>query len=359
MNRKYNFSAGPATLPLPVLEEAREQLVDYQGAGFSIMEASHRGPQYDEVHQEAIANLRELMSLDDAHEILFMTGGATAQFALIPMNLLSAGQVADYSLDGAWAKKAVAAAEIVGKVNVAADVRAEKPLRLADPTSLQFSDGAAYLHVTSNETIEGIQWKEFPECDAPLISDMSSDILSRQIDFNRFGLIYAGAQKNLGPSGVTLVIIRKDLLERCPDTIAPILRYSTHAAANSLSNTPPTFSIYMLCLVTRWLKSQGGLAAMEAVNNRKAARLYAIIDESDFWTGTAAKEFRSPMNVTFRCANYDLEPAFLDVAAKAGLVALKGHRSVGGIRASIYNAFPETGVDALVECMREFERTNG
>lgn len=359
MSRIYNFSAGPACIPESVLEEARDQLLDYQGAGFSIMEASHRGPHYDTVHNEAVANLTELMGLGDDHQVLFMTGGATSQFAFVPMNLLGPGQTADYSLDGAWSKKAVAAAKTVGNINVAADVREESPLRLPRADELQLTDGAAYLHVCSNETIEGIQWKDFPETDAPLVADMSSDILSRQLDFNRFGVLYAGAQKNLGPSGVTVVVVRKDLLDRCPADLAPIFTYKHQAEKNSMSNTPPCFSIYMLALVTRWLKGQGGLAAIETINERKAAKLYAAIDSSDFWTGTAAVENRSAMNVTFRCANHDLEPAFLEQAAANGMVALKGHRSVGGIRASIYNAFPESGVDALVDFMATFETENG
>ena len=359
MNRVFNFSAGPAVLPESVLAEAQEHLLNYHGCGFSIMEASHRGPQYDAVHQEAIANLGTLLGLSDDYQVLFLTGGATAQFALVPMNLRGAGQSANYSLDGAWAKKAVAEAKITGDTHVAGDFTAAKPLRCGSPADLDCPEGAAYLHITSNETIEGVQWKEWPETDAPLVADMSSEILSREIDVSKFGFIYAGAQKNLGPSGVTIGIIRKDLLDRAPDTVPSILRYKTHADANSLKNTPPTFSIYMVCLVTRWLLAEGGVAAMQTRNERKAGKLYDTLDGSAFWSPSADKAFRSPMNVTFRIANQDLEPVFLEEAAAEGMVAMKGHRSVGGIRASIYNAFPEAGVDALVSFMNAFEAKHG
>lgn len=358
MSRIYNFSAGPATIPEAVLAEAQEHLLNYHGAGFSIMEASHRGPQYDAVHTEATANIKELMGLGDTHEVLFMTGGATSQFSIIPMNLLGEGKTADYTLDGSWAKKAVAAGKKVGSINVAADVREDRPLRLPRIDELQLTDNAAYLHVTSNETIEGIQWKEFPKHDT-LVSDMSSDILSRKLDFSSFGLIYAGAQKNLGPSGVTLVIVRKDLLEAADDSIPEIMKYSVQASKNSLFNTPPTFSIYMLALTTRWMKEQGGVEAIQVVNERKAKTLYDQIDSSDYWTGSAAVENRSDMNVTFRLPSEDLEAQFLKEAGENGMSALKGHRSVGGIRASIYNAMPEAGVETLVSFMKAFEAANG
>ena len=359
MNRAYNFSAGPATLPESVLAEAQEHLLDFHGCGFSIMEASHRGKEYDAVHQEALDNLRELLALGDEHRVVFATGGATGQFTAIPLNLLPPGAVADYSLDGAWARKAVKAAKEVGQVHIAADFSQDRPLRCGTPADLEPSDGAAYLHITSNETIEGVRWTEFPDGDAPLVADMSSDILSRRIDGGRFGLIYAGAQKNLGPSGVTVVAIREDLLERAPDTVPTFQRYKSHAEANSLLNTPPCFSIYILALVTRWIKSQGGVDAMETINERKAAKLYAALDASEFWRPSADPAFRSTMNVTFRLADEALEPTFIAEAAERRLVGLKGHRSVGGVRASIYNAFPEAGVDALVEFMRDFEARLG
>jgi len=286
-----------------------------------------------------------------------MTGGASSQFALIPMNLLGEGQTADYTNSGAWAIKAIKEGKLLGNVNVAADCGKEIPTRVPSIDELNLTDGAAYLHITSNETISGAQWKEFPEHDC-LIADMSSDILSRPIDVSKFGLIYAGAQKNLGPAGITLVIIKDELAEKCPDTVPTIMRYKTHIANNSLYNTVPTFPVYILCLVTRWLKAKGGLEAMQKQNEEKAAKLYAAIDGTDFYTGTAVKEYRSDMNITFRIANHDLEAQFIAEAAEQNLKGLKGHRSVGGIRASIYNAFPVEGVDALISFMKEFEEKN-
>ncbi len=359
MKRIYNFSAGPATLPLETLQQAQADFVDYQGSGMSIMEMSHRGKHYDAVHQEALANFRELLSVPDTHEIVFMQGGATSQFSFVPMNLLHPGQTADYINSGAWAKKAIAEAKVFGSVNVAADFGKEIPTRQAYADELKLTPGAAYLHCTSNETISGAQIKAFPETEAPLVSDMSSDILSRALDISKFGLIYAGAQKNLGPSGVTLVIIRKDLAEQANANIPEMFKYQTHVANQSLYNTPPTFAVYMLCLVTRWLKAQGGVAAMEALNNRKSATLYDLIDSTDFYRGTALPEFRSTMNVTFRLPTEELEAAFIKEAKAMDMDGLKGHRSVGGIRASIYNAFPEEGVDALAAFMKDFEAKHG
>lgn len=357
MGRIYNFSAGPATLPLEALEEAQKQLVDYQGAGFSIMEASHRGKEYDAVHSEALANLRELLAIPDTHEVLLLQGGATAQFALIPMNILGADQTAAYTMTGAWAKKAISEAKIVGNVDVVADSTGETPHRMPKLDEVPAADGAAYLHICSNETIGGIQWPEFPEHHT-LVADMSSDILSRPIDVSKFGIIYAGAQKNMGPSGLAVVIIRKDLLDRAPATVPGIFRYKTHADGNSMANTPPCFSIYMLSLTTRWLLDNGGVAAMEVVNNRKAGKLYDAIDAGDFYRGTADPGWRSPMNVTFRLPTEALESQFIQEAAAKGFAGLKGHRSVGGVRASIYNAFPEDGVDALIAFMQAFEQAN-
>jgi len=359
MSRIFNFSAGPAVLPEEVLLEAQANLVDYQGHGMSIMEASHRGKEYDPVHEEALANLKELLAVPETHEILFMQGGASGQFALIPMNLLGAGQTADYVDAGSWGIKAIQEARLVGSVNVAAKTRGELPARMPSDEDLKLTPGAAYLHTTSNETIEGAQMKSFPVSEAPLICDMSSDILSREIPVANFGLIYAGAQKNLGPSGVTIVIIRKDLADRAPATLPTILRYKTHLDNNSLYHTPPTFAIYMVMLVTRWIKANGGVSAMRARNEAKAAKIYSAIDESDFYRGTAAVPNRSTMNVTFRLPTEELENQFLKRAAAEKMSGLKGHRSVGGIRASIYNAFPEAGVDALVSLMRDFRQTNG
>ena len=359
MKRIHNFSAGPATLPLEALQEAQADFVDYQGSGMSIMEMSHRGKHYDAVHQEALSNFRELLSVPDTHDILFMQGGATSQFSFVPMNLLPPGETADYINSGAWAKKAIAEAKLLGKVNVAADFGKEIPTRQAYADELKLTPGAAYLHCTSNETISGAQIKTFPMTDAPLVSDMSSDILSRPLDISSFGLIYAGAQKNLGPSGVTLVILRKDLADRVPDTVPEMFRYKTHMDNQSLYNTPPTFAVYMLCLVTRWLKKQGGVSAMEDLNNRKAGKLYAAIDGTEFYRGTALPEFRSTMNVTWRLPSEELETLFIKEAKAQDMDGLKGHRSVGGIRASIYNAFPEEGVDALIAFMKDFEAKHG
>lgn len=356
--RAYNFSAGPATIPEEVLKEAQAELVDYQNTGMSIMEMSHRGKEYSAVHDETIANIKQLLNIPEGYSVLFMTGGASSQFALIPLNLLGEGQTADYTDSGAWASKAIKEGKLLGHVNVAADCGKEIPTRVPSVDELDLTDSAAYLHITSNETISGAQWKKFPEHET-LIADMSSDILSRPLDVSKFGLIYAGAQKNLGPAGITLVIIKDELAEHCPDTVPTIMRYKTHIANNSLYNTVPTFPVYMLCLVTRWLLAKGGLEGMQKQNEEKAAKLYATIDGTDFYTGTAVKEYRSNMNITFRIANEELEAKFIAEASEKNLKGLKGHRSVGGIRASIYNAFPVEGVDALISFMKEFEANNG
>jgi phosphoserine aminotransferase len=358
MARCYNFGAGPATLPVEVLEEAQRELVDYKGSGMSILECSHRGKEYDAVHAEAVANLKALMGLSDDYAILFLQGGASLQFAMVPMNLLGAGQTADYVNSGAWAGKAVKEAKLIGKVNVAADTGKEIPTRMPAPADLRLTPGAAYVHITSNETIAGSQWKTFPKTEAPLVADMSSDFLSRPFDANRFGLIYAGAQKNLGPAGVAVVAIRKDLAARAAATAPTMLRYTTHIEENSLYNTPPCFTIYIIMLVTRWIQ-RIGLETLYRRNVEKAAKLYAAIDAGGFYRGTAVKEYRSDMNVTFRLPNEALEEAFVKEASKQGFKGLKGHRSVGGIRASIYNAFPVEGVDALVAFMKDFEKKNG
>lgn len=360
MARVYNFSAGPAILPEDVLREAQAELVDYKGSGMSIMEMSHRGKEYEAVHNEAAANLKKIMGLGDDHSILFQTGGASAQFALVPMNLLGAGQTADYINAGTWGAKAVKEAKTVGTVNVAADTSKSKPSRMPKTGELKLTPGAAYLHLTTNETIEGTQMKSIPACEAPLVADMSSDFLSRPLEFSKFGLIYAGAQKNIGPAGVTVVAIRKDLCERGSDKIPAVFRYKTHVAENSLYNTPPCFSIYLVMLVTRWIEAQGGLAAIARKNADKAAALYAAIDgSSGYYRGTAEREDRSDMNVTFRLPSEELEEKFIKEASSLKMKGLKGHRSVGGIRASIYNAFPATGVDALVAFMKDFSLKNG
>lgn len=358
MARIFNFSAGPATLPTEVLEIAQTELVDYQGSGMSIMEMSHRGKPYMGVQAEAEANLRELLDLPDSHAILFLQGGASFQFAMVPMNFLPPDGIADYVQSGHWAKGAVKQARKIGKVNLAADCADAQPAHLPDPDTLDLTDQAAYLHITTNETISGAQWQMMPACNAPLVADMSSDILSRPMDASRFDLIYAGAQKNLGPSGVTLVVVRKDWAAQAPESLPDILRYAAHIDKQSMYNTPPCFGIYMLMLVTRWLKRQG-LETVFARNREKAALLYQAIDRSDFYRGSAAPAHRSAMNVTFRLGDEALEARFVQEAEKAGLSGLKGHRSIGGLRASIYNAFPLAGVKALVDFMQTFEQRNG
>ncbi|MCE5231672.1 3-phosphoserine/phosphohydroxythreonine transaminase [bacterium] len=359
MARAFNFSAGPAALPTPVLEQAQADLVDYQGQGMSIMEMSHRGKTYDAVHQSAIANLRRLLNIGDDYDVLFLQGGASCQFAMVPMNLRAPGQVVDYIHTGAWSAKAIKEARIGGPVNVIWDGKDGNYNRVPKPGEYQETPGAAYLHICSNETIGGVVVPEFPASAAPLVADMSSEILSRVIDVNQFGLIYAGAQKNLGPSGLALVIIRRDLLERVPDSVNIFFRYKTHAAESSLYNTPNTWAIYLLKLVTDWLMNLGGVPAMEKINRAKAAKLYATLDASEFWRVHPVPENRSIMNVSWRLPSEELEARFVKEADAAGLKALKGHRSVGGIRASIYNACPPEAVDALVDFMKDFEKRNG
>ena len=358
--RLFNFAAGPAVLPIPVLEEAQRDLLALPAVGMSVMEISHRSKTFEEILNRAISDIRELAGIPSNYRILMLQGGASLQFSMVPMNLLTPGTVADYIDTGSWAKKAIKEAGRVGKVNIAATTKSENYGRIPEQSEIKLSSGAAYVHMTSNNTIEGTQWKTLPDvADAPLVSDASSDIFSRPIDVARHALIYAGAQKNLGPSGVTLVILREDLLGRSQDALPTMLSYRIHADNNSLYNTPNTFGIYVLGLTMKWLKAQGGLAQIAKVNERKAAKLYAEIDRSGFYRGTAHKGSRSLMNVTFRLATEDLEKFFIKETTAAGLDGLKGHRDVGGMRASIYNAFPEEGVDALVDFMRDFERKRG
>ena len=360
MERIFNFSAGPAVLPLPVLEEAQRDLIALPGVGMSILEISHRSKPFDEVIQGAEADIRALANVPDDYAVLFLQGGASLQFSMVPMNLLTPGSTADYVVTGVWSQKAVKEARRVGAVNIAATTEADNFTHVPAQGDLKLTPNASYVHVTSNNTIYGTQWRQLPDSGAsPLVNDASSDIFSQPIDVAKHGLIYAGAQKNLGPSGVTLVIIRKDLLERSPASLPTMLNYKTHAENDSLFNTPPVFGIYILRLVLKWLRANGGLEAMAAQNARKAGLLYDEIDRTGFYTGHARKDSRSLMNVTFRLPNEDLEKAFVKGSTAAGLDGLKGHRSVGGLRASIYNAFPEEGVKALVDFMREFERKNG
>lgn len=359
MARVFNFQAGPAALPLPVLEKAREELLDYAGAGMSIMEMSHRGKIFDGVIKAAEANLRRILSIPEDYAVLFLQGGASLQFAMVPLNLLGPGRTADYVHTGSWAGKAIKEGKIVGNVHIAWDGKSDNYMRIPAESELQLTPGAAYVHITSNETIGGIQYRVFPKTEAPLVADMSSDILSRPIDVRRFGIIYAGAQKNLGPSGVTLVIVRKDLADRAPDTLPVMLRYKTHIPEPSLYNTPNTWGVYILKLVTEWVDSIGGLQRLQEVNERKARMLYEALDASPFWRPCARKDSRSVMNVTWRLGSEALEEKFVKEAARAGLDGLKGHRSVGGIRASLYNAVPVEAVEALIQFMKEFERRNG
>ena len=359
MARAHNFQAGPAALPLAVVEKANSELLDYRGAGMSIMEMSHRGKHFDDVIQEAEANLRSLLSISDDYSVLFLQGGASLQFAMIPLNLLGKGQTADYVHTGSWAGKAIKEGKNLGNVNLAWDGESESYMRMPAGSELKLTDGGAYVHITSNETIGGVQYKSFPETEAPLVADMSSDIMSRPLDVSRFGLIYAGAQKNLGPSGVAVVILRKDLAERAPKELPTMLQYRTQVSKGSLYNTPNTWAIYLIKLGTEWVKEAGGVAALQAINGKKAALLYDALDGSDFWKPCAQKESRSDMNVTWRTADEALEPVFIKEATEAGLIGLKGHRSVGGLRASIYNAVPMESGEALVSFMKEFEKKNG
>jgi phosphoserine aminotransferase len=358
--RIHNFSAGPAVLPLPVLEQAQRDLISLPDVGMSVMEISHRSKTFEDLLNTAIADIRTLANVPDNYKILMLQGGATLQFSMVPMNLLTAGGSADYIDTGSWADKAIKEAKKVGKVNIAASTKADGYTRIPRQDELTLTPGAAYVHITTNNTIEGTEWKAPPDVgEAPLVADASSNIFSRPIDVSRFGLIYAGAQKNLGPSGVTLVIIRDDLLPRSTDAVPIMLNYKVHADNNSLYNTPNTFGIYILGLTMKWLRSTGGLEGIARINQRKASRLYAEIDRTGFYRGTAQGESRSLMNITFRLPDEQLEKTFEKEATAAGLDGLKGHRSVGGMRASIYNAFPEEGIDALVAFMREFERKHG
>ena len=357
VTRVYNFSSGPAVLPEPVLAEIQRDLMALPSVGMSILEISHRSAAFEAILAQAEADVRAVAGIASNYKVLFLQGGASTQFSMVPMNLLAAGTTADYIDSGSWGDKAVKEAKKVGTVNVAASTKAENYSRVPLQSELKLTAGAAYVHMTSNNTIEGTEYKALPEVgDAPLVNDTSSDMFSRPIDVAKHALIYSGAQKNLGPSGVTLVIIREDMLARSQKSLPSMLNYAVQAENGSMYNTPPTFAVYTLGLVVKWLIAQGGLSAIAKVNERKAAKLYAEIDRTGFYRGTAHKDCRSLMNVTFRLATEDLEKKFVKESTAAGLDGLKGHRSVGGMRASIYNAFPEQGIDALVDFMQEFER---
>lgn len=360
-NRALIFNAGPSALPLPVLEQAQEELVNYQGAGMSVMEMSHRGKDYEAIHNQAISLLQELLGIPANYDVLFLQGGGSLQFAMAPMNFLKAGQKAGYVLTGSWSEKAYKEAKTLGEVFEAASTKPGNYTSMPRPEELQYGPDTQYIHITANETIHGTQWQAFPDTGkVPLFADMSSDILSRPFDVSKFSLIYAGAQKNLAPAGVTIVIMRRELLEQANTQIPVILRYGTHAKDNSLYNTPPAFSIYMMNLVLNWIKELGGLQAMYQRNQKKAALIYDTIDQSQgFYRGHAVPEYRSLMNITFRLADEELEKKFLAEAKTAGFVGVNGHRSVGGCRASAYNAVPYEDCQALRDFMKEFQKNNG
>jgi phosphoserine aminotransferase len=359
-DRIHNFSAGPAVLPEPVLRKAQEAIWNVNGSGIGIIEHSHRGKVFDRIIDEAEQACRDLAGIPDDYRVLFLQGGASLQFSMIPMNLLPSERTADYLLTGVWSQKAIKEAKQVGKVHVAATSEATTFDRIPRPDEIRYSASPAYVHFTTNNTIYGTQWRSepTPPADAPLIADTSSDMYSRPIDVRKYGLIYAGAQKNLGPAGLVLVIMRNDLIERGPKTLPTMLQYRTHAAEKSLYNTAPTFAIYVMGEVFKWIQAQGGLAAMAERNEEKARKLYDYLDASEFFRGTAQSDSRSRMNVCFRAPTEELEEKFVKEAAKRGLDGLKGHRLVGGMRASIYNACPPGAVEALVSFMKEFERAN-
>ena len=359
-NRVHNFNPGPAALPLPVLEQIRDELLNYKRTGMSILETSHRSKTFEEVINEAVERTKRLLNLGDEFHVVFIQGGASLQFAMVPMNLSLEGRQVDYVNTGTWSTKAIKEARIQKKdVRVIASSEDENFSYI--PKDVKEDGKGAYLHFTSNNTIKGTQWSKFPDGNGvPLVSDMSSDIMSRKFDPRPFGLIYAGAQKNIGPAGVAMVIIREDMLERVPQDLPTMLKYTTYVENNSLANTPPCFAIYVVNLVLKWLEEEiGGLEKMEEINRKKAKLIYDVIDSSDFYRGTARKDSRSMMNVTFRLPTEELEELFVKEALKEGFAGLKGHRSVGGCRASLYNAVTLESVKELAEFMKEFERKYG
>lgn len=363
MRRVYNFSAGPAMLPQEVLEKAQAEMLDWHDAGMSVMEMSHRGKEFMSIAAQAEADLRELMAIPDNYKVLFLQGGASSQFAMVPLNLLRASSssndgTADYYRTGSWSKKAIAEAKRYCAVNIVADTEIDgKFTTVPEEGSVSFNPDAAYVHYTPNETIEGVEFSYIPDTGSvPLVADMSSTILSRAIDVSKFAVIYAGAQKNIGPAGLTIVIVREDLLGDVKEGTPAMFDWAVHAKNDSMYNTPPTYGWYLAGLVFAWVKEKGGLAAMAEINQRKAEKLYAAIDASGFYANPVATNCRSWMNVPFTLANAELDAAFLEAAKVQNLVTLKGHRSVGGMRASIYNAMPEAGIDALIAFMAEFEK---
>ncbi len=360
MSRVFNFSAGPAMLPQAVLERAQQEILDWQGSGMSVMEMSHRGKEFMSIATQAETDLRELMGISDDYAVLFLQGGASSQFAAVPLNLLGDKQTADYLNTGAWSKKAIAEAKRYCDVNVAASSEDSKFTTVPTQDSWQLNSDAAYVHYTPNETIGGVEFPFIPDTgNVPLVADMSSTILSRPLDVSRYGVIYAGAQKNIGPAGLTVVIVRKDLMGQPLDSTPTMFNYQVQADNGSMYNTPPTYSWYLAGLVFAWVKEQGGLTKMGEINKRKAEKLYAAIDDSDFYANPVEPASRSWMNVPFTLANSELDSVFLEESKEEGLTTLKGHRSVGGMRASIYNAMPEEGVNNLIAFMAEFERRHG
>lgn len=357
--RVFNFNPGPATLPLEVLEKARDELLNFRGDGLSVLEMSHRSKTFDQIINEAVVDLKKVMGFGDDYTVLFLQGGATGQFAAVPLNLSINSKPALYINTGSWSKKAIAEAKKL-KIQYEVIASSESDNFVYIPNKFIITENSSYLHITSNNTIFGTQWQTYPETgNVPLIADLSSDFYCKRFDPNKFGLIYAGAQKNAGPAGVTIVIIRNDFLERCHDDIPTILNYKIYAEKNSLYNTPNCFGIYIVGLVMKWILEQGGIDRVEKVNREKANLLYKTIDESDFYHATAREDSRSLMNVTYRLPSEDLEMKFIAEATAAKLVGLKGHRSVGGIRASIYNAMPMKGIKELVDFMKNFEKQNG
>jgi phosphoserine aminotransferase len=360
MSRVFNFSAGPAMLPEAVLRQAETELLDWQGAGMSVMEMSHRGKEFMSIAEQAEADLRTLLGVPDNYKVLFLQGGASSQFSMVPMNLTRDNKKVDYINTGSWSKKAIAEAKRFADVNIAATTEEVKFTTTPTQSELNLSGDAAYVHYTPNETIQGVEFPYVPETgDVPLIADFSSTILSRPIDVSKYGIIYAGAQKNIGPAGLTLAIVREDLIGNAIDGTPVMFQYATHSESGSMYNTPPTYGWYLAGLVFKWLLDMGGLTAMAEINQRKSQALYDVIDGSDFYANPVAVESRSWMNVPFTLADADLDAKFLEGASAAGLKTLKGHRSVGGMRASIYNAMPEAGIKTLIDFMQEFERVNG
>lgn len=358
MSRVFNFSAGPAALPEAVLKKAQSEMLDWQGTGMSVMEMSHRGKAYLSIAEKAEADLREVMNIPDNYKVLFLQGGASSQFAAVPINLMGANRKADYILTGQWSKKAIAEARRYGEINVAASSEDSNFTTVPAQSDWNLNNDSAYLHYTPNETIVGVEFPFIPDVDVPLVADMSSSILSTAIDVSKFGIIYAGAQKNIGPAGLTIVIVRDDLIGHSIDGMPSMLDYKTQADNGSMYNTPPTYGWYLAGLVFSWIKENGGITAIEEINRRKAGKLYDAIDASSFYSNPVDPECRSLMNVPFILADAALDDLFIKGADKIGLTTLKGHRSVGGMRASIYNAMPEAGIDALIAYMQEFEKQN-